>query len=82
MRQFDKHLLDTADRSILVTGGTGSFVNAFFAAAVGSRLRKLIIYSRDEMKQYEMAKRFPQERYPFGREPAPAPAPPRSIGAT
>jgi UDP-N-acetylglucosamine 4,6-dehydratase (inverting) len=45
--------------TILVTGGTGSFGN-FFAPMTLARFnpRKLIIYSRDEMKQWEMAKKF------------------------
>jgi UDP-N-acetylglucosamine 4,6-dehydratase len=45
--------------TILVTGGTGSFGN-FFAPMTLARFnpRKLIVYSRDEMKQWEMAKKF------------------------
>lgn len=45
--------------TVLVTGGTGSF-GSFFAPLTLARFnpRKLIIYSRDEMKQWEMAKRF------------------------
>lgn len=45
--------------SILITGGTGSFGNTFVPMTL-SRFnpRRLIIYSRDEMKQFEMAKRF------------------------
>jgi UDP-N-acetylglucosamine 4,6-dehydratase (inverting) len=47
------------DKTILVTGGTGSFGN-FFVPMTLARFnpRKLIIYSRDEMKQWEMAKKF------------------------
>jgi UDP-N-acetylglucosamine 4,6-dehydratase len=56
---------DLAGVSILVTGGTGSFGH-HFAKAVLERfpVRRLVVYSRDEMKQYEMAQRFPHERYP------------------
>jgi len=45
--------------NILITGGTGSFGNAFVPAAL-ERLKpnKLIILSRDEMKQWEMARKF------------------------
>ncbi len=46
-------------KSILITGGTGSFGNAFVEKVLQkSKPRKLIIYSRDELKQYEMQKRF------------------------
>jgi UDP-N-acetylglucosamine 4,6-dehydratase (inverting) len=45
--------------TILVTGGTGSFGHAFTSMALAHlNLKKLIIYSRDEMKQWEMARRF------------------------
>jgi UDP-N-acetylglucosamine 4,6-dehydratase/5-epimerase len=45
--------------SILITGGTGSFGNAFVPMTLArSNPRRLVVYSRDEMKQWEMAKRF------------------------
>ncbi|WP_409420495.1 UDP-N-acetylglucosamine 4,6-dehydratase (inverting) [Pseudaeromonas sp. ZJS20] len=45
--------------TILVTGGTGSFGNAFVPMTLEKyNPKKIIIYSRDEMKQWEMAKRF------------------------
>ena len=45
--------------SILVTGGTGSFGNVFVPMTLEKfNPKKLIIYSRDEMKQWEMAKKF------------------------
>jgi UDP-N-acetylglucosamine 4,6-dehydratase (inverting) len=47
------------DSTLLVTGGTGSFGHAFVPMTLARfQLRKLIIYSRDEMKQWEMAKKF------------------------
>lgn len=47
------------DRSILITGGTGSFGKEFTRALLREyRPRKIIIYSRDELKQYEMAQEF------------------------
>jgi len=47
------------DKSILVTGGTGSFGNAFVPMTLQRfNPRRLIIYSRDEMKQWDMAKKF------------------------
>lgn len=50
------------DKVILVTGGTGSFGNTFVPTVL-SRFnpKKVIIYSRDEMKQWEMAKKFSEE---------------------
>jgi UDP-N-acetylglucosamine 4,6-dehydratase/5-epimerase len=56
--------------TILVTGGTGSFGNTFVPMTLAKYdPRKLIIYSRDEMKQWEMAKRFhddPRVRFFIG----------------
>ncbi|MBF0418100.1 MAG: UDP-N-acetylglucosamine 4,6-dehydratase (inverting) [Magnetococcales bacterium] len=48
-----------ANSSILITGGTGSFGNTFVPMTL-SRFnpRKLVIFSRDEMKQWEMAKHY------------------------
>jgi len=47
------------DRTVLVTGGTGSFGNTFVPMTLAKyNPKKIIIYSRDEMKQWEMAKRF------------------------
>ena len=48
--------------TILVTGGTGSFGNAFVPMILEQyNVKKIIIFSRDEMKQWEMAKLFPGE---------------------
>jgi UDP-N-acetylglucosamine 4,6-dehydratase/5-epimerase len=45
--------------NILVSGGTGSFGNAFVAMTLAKfNPRRMIIYSRDEMKQWEMSKRY------------------------
>jgi len=52
--------------SILLTGGTGSFGRAF-AREILKRcptLKRLVIFSRDELKQFEMAQEFPKEKYP------------------
>jgi len=55
--------LDSA--SILVTGGTGSFGQRFIRAVLGRRSdTRVVVYSRDELKQYEMAQRFPRSRFP------------------
>jgi UDP-N-acetylglucosamine 4,6-dehydratase len=57
------------DKVILVTGGTGSFGTKFTEILLKRyKPRKLIIFSRDEMKQYEMRKQFNQKniRYFIG----------------
>jgi UDP-N-acetylglucosamine 4,6-dehydratase len=54
------------NKTILVTGGTGSFGNKFVAMVLEKypEVKKLIVFSRDELKQYEMAQRFPEEKFP------------------
>lgn len=54
------------EKSILVTGGTGSFGKKFteFVLNFYPEITRLVIYSRDELKQYEMAQEFPPEKYP------------------
>lgn len=50
------------DSTILLTGGTGSFGHAFVPIVLERfNLRKLIVFSRDEMKQWEMARKFAGE---------------------
>lgn len=51
---------------VLVTGGTGSFGNRFVARMLKDhKPRKLIVFSRDELKQSEMAQRIPDPRVRF-----------------
>ncbi len=53
-------------KTVLVTGGTGSFGKRFTAAALSrSKLKKLIIFSRDELKQFDMAATVKDERIRF-----------------
>src|SRR5215472_2619420 len=57
------------DKAILITGGTGSFGRECVRILLKRhRPRRLIVYSRDELKQYEMAQEFNQEcmRYFIG----------------
>lgn len=50
---------------ILITGGTGSFGQAFVREVIGtSKPARLVVYSRDEQKQYDMARRFSPDLYP------------------
>jgi UDP-N-acetylglucosamine 4,6-dehydratase (inverting) len=53
-------------QSILVTGGTGSFGQSFVQTILRDHpeVRRLVVYSRDELKQFEMAQKFPEEKYP------------------
>lgn len=58
-RDFHAPRVDLNGKTILVTGGTGSFGRAFTRAVVDEfKPAKLIIFSRDELKQYEMAQVF------------------------
>ena len=54
------------DRSILITGGTGSFGRAFVKTILNQQpdIKRLVIFSRDELKQFEMAQEFPEHKYP------------------
>lgn len=53
-------------RSVLITGGTGSFGKAFVATVLRRfpQIRRLVVYSRDELKQFEMAQQFSDSEYP------------------
>lgn len=53
------------NRVVLVTGGTGSFGRKFTEEVLKKyKPQKLIIFSRDEFKQYEMRKIFPERKFP------------------
>jgi len=67
-RDFTQPWLDLNERAVLVTGGTGSFGKHFVKTVIDRyRPRRLVIFSRDEMKQYEMQQLFPMEQHPFMR---------------
>ena len=53
-------------KRILITGGTGSFGNAFVSRvlSISPNIERLVIFSRDELKQWEMRNRFPETKYP------------------
>lgn len=56
--------MDLTGKTILVTGGTGSFGKKFTQIVLDRfKLKKLIIFSRDEFKQSEMAKIFPPQKH-------------------
>jgi UDP-N-acetylglucosamine 4,6-dehydratase len=50
------------DKSVLITGGTGSFGRHFTKTLLERyEPKRLVIYSRDELKQFEMEQQFPQD---------------------
>ena len=68
LRDFTQPWLDLNDKSVLVTGGTGSFGKHFVKTVIEKyKPRRLIIFSRDELKQFEMQQLFSMEQYPFMR---------------
>lgn len=61
--------LDLNGKSILITGGTGSFGKAFTSIVLKRwpRIKRLVIYSRDEQKQFNMAHDYPVSEFPMIR---------------
>ena len=57
--------MELNDTSILVTGGTGSFGKSFIRAVLKRwpDIKRLIVFSRDEQKQYQMAQELPPDKY-------------------
>lgn len=57
------------NKTILITGGTGSLGKALtkHIISLGVDIKKLIIFSRDEQKQFVMAQEFPETQFPFIR---------------
>ncbi len=53
-------------KSVLVTGGTGSFGKKLIDTLLHKypNIRRVVVYSRDELKQFEMAQVYPESRYP------------------
>lgn len=53
------------NKNILVTGGTGSFGKAFVKKVLKNyKPKKLVVFSRDELKQFEMMQEFPKKKFP------------------
>lgn len=52
-------------KSILITGGTGSFGKKFVERIVGQfpGIKRIVVYSRDELKQFEMQQSIPTDRF-------------------
>ncbi len=67
-RDFSQPWLDLNDKAVLITGGTGSFGKHFVKTVIARyKPRRIVIFSRDELKQFEMAQEFSQQDYPFMR---------------
>jgi UDP-N-acetylglucosamine 4,6-dehydratase/5-epimerase len=56
----------SSEKSILITGGTGSFGKKFVQTLLEKdpQIKRLVIFSRDELKQFEMEQHFPRQKYP------------------
>jgi UDP-N-acetylglucosamine 4,6-dehydratase len=68
LRDFTQPWMDLNDKTVLVTGGTGSFGKHFIKTVIREyKPKRLIVFSRDELKQFEMQQEFPLEKYPFIR---------------
>ena len=61
--------MDFRDKTILITGGTGSLGKALtkYILKHHKDIKKLVIFSRDEQKQYQMAQDYPSDKYPHIR---------------
>ena len=59
MKLKSKNIIN--NKTILVTGGTGSFGSSFINYILRFKPKKIIIYSRDELKQFEMEKKYSLE---------------------
>ena len=51
---------------LLITGGTGSFGKAFISRVLSQfpDIQRVVVYSRDELKQWELQQLFPESKYP------------------
>ena len=58
-------IFDSSSR-ILITGGTGSFGRVFIAHLLKQfpDIRRIVVYSRDELKQWELQQQFPPDQFP------------------
>lgn len=64
MRQFADNHADLDGKGILITGGTGSFGHCFVRTVLQRyKPRRIVIYSRDELKQYDMERELPVAKH-------------------
>ena len=65
IRDFAPENLNLDGKSIFVTGGTGSFGKQFIKTVMENyKPARVIVFSRDELKQYELSQIFPEKEYP------------------
>ncbi len=59
--------MDWTGKSVLITGGTGSLGKALVRRILGGENwpRRMIVFSRDEQKQFQMAQEFPDDKFPM-----------------
>ena len=59
-------MLNIDNKTILITGGSGSFGRKFIEITLRDYpgVKKIIVYSRDEMKHLEMMRLFPEKQFP------------------
>lgn len=52
-------------KSVLITGGTGSFGKKFVETILNRypQVKRIVIYSRDELKQFELKQKYPSDKY-------------------
>lgn len=68
IRDFIQSRYDLDGKTILITGGTGSFGHALVELIIREyKPKRVIIFSRDEFKQYEMGLKYSPEEHPFLR---------------
>jgi len=65
MNEKEKNYNFFKNKTILITGGTGSLGTKLISFFLKNKinLKKLIVFSRDEFKQFELKKKFPDEKY-------------------
>jgi len=58
-------MINLNHKSILITGGTGSFGQKFVQTILEKypEIHRLVVFSRDELKQFEMAQKYPKSKY-------------------
>jgi UDP-N-acetylglucosamine 4,6-dehydratase len=63
-RSFENGAVDLDNASVFISGGTGSFGKMMVRTLLTRhKLRRLVVFSRDELKQYDMAQEFPLEKH-------------------